>query len=150
MPIADPCPPGGYRTGAASAAPHGVLVVLCVSVGEDSASVRVSFDSGRRFARRHTVAPVPLNTFGPVAAASADTIAVGYSDRDQYGVLVTHDGGLTWRATLARSSGRSRASGYVPSVGWEDAYTARASFNTDSIWTTRDAGATWTENRVAP
>ena len=30
-----------------------------------------------------------------------------------------------------------------PAVGWQDAHTGRASFDTDAIWTTRDGGDTW-------
>jgi photosystem II stability/assembly factor-like uncharacterized protein len=147
--IDDPCPGhrSGYRTSAASAAPKGVLVVLCVSVTGDGAGVQISTDRGKTFGRRRAVRG---NSFGPIAAASADTIAIGYSTSQRFGVTVTHDGGRTWRSTLAMPRASSRAANQSPSVGWQDAHTGRASFDSDAIWTTRDGGDTWTENRVTP
>lgn len=150
--ITDPCPGqhAGYRTSSASAAPNGVLAVLCVSATEDSAALAVSTDRGKTFDPRRAV---PGTAFGPIAVASADTIAMGYSSPHKSGVIVTHDGGGTWRSALATSvtSVTSARTGYLgPTIGWQDAQTGRASFTTDSIWTTRDAGRTWTKDRVTP
>jgi hypothetical protein len=145
--IDDPCPGlhTGYRTASASAAPNGVLAVLCESVTLDRAVVQISTDRGKTFGPRRGV---PGNSFGPIAAASADTIAVGYSAGEKSGVIVTRDGGLTWRSTLVTTRAPSPGANLRPLVGWQDAQTGRASFNTNSIWSTRDGGRTWTEDRV--
>ena len=151
--INDPCPgtAAGDRTASASAAPGGVLVVLCVSVDGGSGSVRVSADYGKTFGPRRAIPPIPLSTFGPVAAGSADTIAIAYSRQHNYGVVVTHDNGITWRATLTPvSAALARTAEFTPSIGWENENTARVSFNTDAIWTTRDRGQSWTQNNVTP
>ena len=146
--IDDPCPSNrtGYRTGSASAAPEGVLAVLCVSITGEEASIRISTDRGRTFGPRRAV---PRNSVGPIAAASADTIAIGYSVGQKSGVIVTHDGGRTWRSALVARPA-SRTANLRPSIGWQDAHTGRVSFNTKFIWTTRDGGDTWTEDRVTP
>jgi hypothetical protein len=148
-PIDDPCPgrKTGYRTGSASAAPNGVLAVLCVSVTGDAVAVQVSTDRGKTFGARH---PVPGTRSGPIAAASADTIAMGFSTPQRSGVIVSHDGGRTWRSTLVTSAASSRTENLPLAVGWQDTQTGRASFNTDAIWTTRDGGRTWIASRATP
>jgi photosystem II stability/assembly factor-like uncharacterized protein len=151
-PIADPCPgpPQGFRTAAASAAPGGVLVVLCVSIDSTSVSIRVSTDHGQTFGPRRAVSTsIPRAAFVPIAAGSSNTIAIAYWDQQRYGVVVTNDGGSTWRTTLDHTAA-SAAANLSPSIGFEDATTARASFNTASIWTTRDRGQTWTPDTVTP
>jgi photosystem II stability/assembly factor-like uncharacterized protein len=151
--IGDPCTSGerGYRTASASAAPGGVIVVLCLSVDEQRGTIRVSTDRGETFGPRHEVPDVPLNAlFSPVAAGSAQTIAVAYTDQREYGVVITDDGGATWHTTLQPSEPPTRASAYPPTLGWQDAKTARVSFNTDAIWTTRDSGRSWTRHLVSP
>ena len=61
------------------------------------------------------------------------------------GVMLSTDGGANWRTTLNVAT----QAGAV-ALGWENPQTARASFATDAMWTTRDAGRTWTENAVTP
>jgi photosystem II stability/assembly factor-like uncharacterized protein len=153
VPIPDPCPgpPQGFRTAAASAAPDGALVVLCVSVDEASASIRVSTDHGKTFGPRRTVSPgIPRAAFVPITAGSSDTIAIAYSDQQHYGVVVTNDGGRTWRTTLDHATAATAVANFSPSIGFEDTTTARVSFNTASIWTTRNSGRTWTPDTVTP
>ena len=147
--IDDPCPGHrtGYRTASASAAPKGVLAVLCVSITGEEAAVRISTDRGKTFGPRRVV---PGNAFGPIAAASAGTIAIGYSAPQKSGVIVSRDGGRTWRSAFVALPRPSRAEHRGPEVGWQDDHTGRASFNTKAIWTTRDGGSTWTESRVTP
>jgi len=147
--IDDPCPGRrtGYRTASASAAPKGVLAVLCLSVTGDKAAVQISTDRGKTFGPRRVV---PGTAFGPIAAASAETIAIGYSAANKSGVIVSHDGGRTWRSAFVALAPPSRTEQLSPAVGWQDAHTGRASFNTDAIWTTRDGGGTWTESRATP
>jgi hypothetical protein len=151
--ITDPCPGEhtGYRTSSASAAPNGVLAVLCVSVKEDRAVVQTSNDPLKTFGPRRVV---PGTVFGTIAAASVDTIAMGYSGPHKSGVIVTHDGGETWRSVLVTPGTSTRTANLGPTIGptigWQDARTGRASFDTGSIWTTRDAGRTWAEDHVTP
>jgi hypothetical protein len=149
--IADPCaqPPRGYRASGASAAPGGVLVVLCAEVGKSAAAVQISTDRGKTFGARHAVPGSFLNA-DPIAAATGNTVAVAFSDPHARGILVSNDGGVTWRRALELRKSPSSSNSFDALLGWQDAHTGRASFNTDEIWTTRDAGRTWTENRVAP
>ena len=149
--IADPCarPHDGYRTMGTSAAPGGVFVVLCQEIGGSKAAIQVSTDRGATFGARRDVPQTPQKTIGPVAAGTAEDIAIAYADTRRYGALTTNDGGVTWHATLRPSNGADPRH-VVPAfhrVGRRD-HCARASFNTGSIWTTRDAGRTWTRSSV--
>jgi BNR/Asp-box repeat len=142
----DPCPGGGgaHVTTSASAAPDGVFVVLCSARQPPTTPfVRISTDGGKTFGARR---PVPVAGAGAVRAASAQTLAVGYRSGGANAVLVSRDGGRTWHTTLRAAA---RGSGAV-TLGWENATTARASFDSDAIWTTRDGGLDWTRNPVTP
>jgi photosystem II stability/assembly factor-like uncharacterized protein len=149
--IGDPCPSAraGYRTASASAAPNGVLAVLCLSTMRDTAFMQISTDRGKTFGPQRAV-PRGQSAFSPIAAASGDTVAIGYSSGQKSGVIVTHDAGRTWRSTLVTSLVSSRTANSGPIVGWQNAHTGRVSFDTDSMWTTRDGGDTWSEDRVTP
>ena len=61
-------------------------------------------------------------------------------------MLISHDGGATWQRTLVTPNARLG----VPTLGWQDAQTARVSFDTNTIWTTLDAGLHWTPTIVNP
>ena len=144
--MVDPCTVGSddHITTSASAAPDGVFVVLCSARQQPTSPfVRISTDAGTTFGPRR---PVPFNDLGVVRAASAQTLAVGYSTANANGVLVSDDRGVTWRAAFHPPLTTSE----MVTLGWEDSTTARVSFNTDTIWTTRDAGLAWTGNRVTP
>jgi hypothetical protein len=151
--IRDPCaqPNRGYRTASASAAPGGVVAVLCLSVDQQQGTIRVSTDRGKTFGPPERVPSIPLNAFfSPIAAGSRQTIAVAYSDEHEYGVVVTNDGGVTWHTTLRPVAPATRETAHPPSLGWQDANSARVSFNTNAIWTTRDGGRSWTRHLVSP
>jgi len=142
----DPCTGGSndHIATSASAAPDGVFVVLCSARQQPmSPFVRISTDGGTTFGPRR---PVPLNDFGVVRAASAQTLAVGYSTNSANGVLVSDDQGATWRAAFRPPLTASD----LVTLGWEDSTTARVSFSSDTIWTTRNAGLDWTGNQVTP
>src|SRR5205823_1010972 len=125
------------------------LVVLCLPVDQQRGTIRVSTDRGQTFGAPHAVPSIPLNAYSsPVAAGSAQTIAVAYTDDHQDGVVVSNDGGTTWHTTLQPAAQPTTASTYRPTLGWQDATTARVSFNTDAIWTTRDSGRSWTRHPV--
>jgi photosystem II stability/assembly factor-like uncharacterized protein len=152
--INDPCPsaPAGSRGASVSAAPAGVLAVLCASVTEPgtASAIRVSTDRGRTFGPALALPTVPSTGLPTLAAGSAGNLAVAYSDVRTAGVVVTNDGGKTWHTMLQPSIRPSAASTYPPSLGWQDANTARVSFNTDAIWTTHDGGRSWTRQLVGP
>jgi photosystem II stability/assembly factor-like uncharacterized protein len=152
--ISDPCPSArfGTRGASVSAAPGGVLAVLCASVTDPGApgAVRVSTDRGRAFGPTLALPQLSSAHLATLAAGSAGTIAVAYSDEQTSGVVVTNDGGETWHTTLRPSGAPTAASTYPPTLGWQDAKTARVSFNTDAIWTTRDGGRSWTRHLVSP
>jgi hypothetical protein len=144
--MADPCGigTGDHITTSASAAPRGVFVVLCSARRQPiSPFVRISTDGGKTFGPPHSV---PFNGFGDIRAASAQTVAVAYSATNADVVMVSHDGGVTWQTTLRAP----RNANDLVTLGWENAQTARASFNTDTIWTTRDGARGWTHNTITP
>jgi hypothetical protein len=133
-----------HITTSASAAPDGVFVVFCSARQQPmSPFARISTDGGTTFGPRR---PVPLNTLGVVRAASAQTLAVGYSTNSANGVLISDDQGATWRAAFRSPLTASD----VVTLGWEDSTTARVSFSSDTIWTTRNAGLDWTGDLVTP
>ncbi len=139
-PVPDPCGRADHTLTSASEAPDGVFVVLCSAREQPASSfIRVSGDGARTFG---LPLDVPIRTVGVVRAASAQTVLIG----DGTGVTVSSDGGATWHTTLTASP----APGSSIALGWENPETARASFDTDAIWTTRDAGRTWTEYAVTP
>ena len=96
--INDPCPgtAAGDRTASASAAPGGVLVVLCVSVDGDSGSVRF-----RPTMARHSADGVRSHRY--LCPRSDLSQPLGRHDRDrlfqptQPWRPVTHDTGIAWR-----------------------------------------------------
>ena len=143
--MADPCATGDseHVTTSASAAPAGVFAVLCSARQQPTSPfVRTSVDGGKTFGPSRAV---PIDTFGALRAASPETLIVGSSGVHANSVLVSTDGGDTWRTTLDTP----RRTGDSLQLGWETSQTARVTFDTGSIWTTRDGGAHWTENAVA-
>jgi photosystem II stability/assembly factor-like uncharacterized protein len=144
--MADPCAASDseHITTSASAAPDGVFAVLCSARQQPTSPfVRTSVDGGKSFGPSRAV---PIDTFGALRAASAETLIVGSSSTQSNSVLASTDGGNTWRTTLYAP----RLTGDSLLLGWESSQTARVTFDTGSIWTTRDAGARWTKNAVAP
>jgi len=152
----DPC--GESTTGENDAAdfipvPGHAFIVECRPRGADAdAFVVESTNGGASFGVRRLL---HVKVTDALAAPSVATIAVAYNGNG-LGVLVSHDSGRTWRSTLVvtpapdseqpRSFSDSKSVNYF--LGFQDASTARTSFGTAFIWTTRDGGNTW--RRSAP
>jgi hypothetical protein len=131
-------------TSSLAAAPGGFLVALCqprsFSFG---LFVTTSFDAGTTFG---SMLKLPLSaqaTGGAIAAGSPGSIVVGARDGNAWLVTVSHDMGGTWRTTLSHRA----AVDLVVFLGFEDDRTGRVAFVGDRLWTTRDAGDTWTLGR---
>lgn len=147
----DPCgQSGAIENDAADFIPtaYGSLIVECRSRGENAdAFIVESSKGGATFGPRRTL---PVVFADAVGAGSSSTIAVTY-DANGLGVLVSHDAGRTWRSTLSvqRPPGSEQPGPLGDSksiesfMGFEDSLTARASFGTAYLWTTRDGGDSW-------
>jgi photosystem II stability/assembly factor-like uncharacterized protein len=133
-----------------AATPNGVLAVLCVPRFATTALwLTLSSDSGDHFG---ALQPVPVNAAAAAQLALADdgrialvASAGGGSAPTQ--VIRSNDGGRTWAGVL--SAPPATTQGVVPWFGFEDAATGRVSFGTPALWTTTDAGLTWSEEQVS-
>jgi hypothetical protein len=141
----DPCgdgPQGENDAVSFAAGPAGFLAVLCQSrMHSDVTFVRTSIDAGRTFGTRHTV---PSGAGTTIAAGSARTLLVTGIAGGRFQALVSRDGGQTWRATLSIPAREGDAGTWF--ADFQSARTARVAFGGPSIWTTRDAGATWSRS----
>lgn len=117
-----------------AAAPGGFVAVLCNprQFGSGSEYVLTSKDAGTTFGPPMTIG---TSTMGTIAAGSAANLAVA-----GFGVSVSHDGGATWNMTLPLQKNPTG----TDFLGFEDATTARASLGAGTLYTTTDAGGTWT------
>jgi photosystem II stability/assembly factor-like uncharacterized protein len=150
--FADPCTDGPERDGGnpmendaaeLAAAPGGFLSILCSS---RLASNRIrpyllnSSDSGATFGGRH---PMPHVSANSLAAGSATVLAsLGLVGSDSV-VFISRDSGETWTIGLRVKSAPAEGSVYL---GFQDEGTARAAFGTSDLWTTYDAGLSWTRS----
>ncbi len=143
----------GYASAVALAPPN-ALILLCrhqmASGPSDfgTAWVRVSPNDGTSFGPDRIVpapAGIPANqTFGyQLAAASPSLLLVVVHGQHGYRVMLSTNGGRTWRTTLTPNG-----QGSVLLVGYEDPQTARIAQG-DLVWTTRDGGQHWTENQFS-
>lgn len=149
--FADPCgegPDGEQDAVSVTAAPAGFLAALCEPrLGRGAPFVVTSTDAGATFGPRR---PLPLAAPGAqlISAGSAQSIAVAFVDGRSKGVLSSVDAGATWRRTLEVPVVDG------PQVGWSlrfsDALVVRASFGTNTIWSSADAGTTWERAEVGP
>jgi len=107
---------------------------MCTPRGNvDQAFLVTSHDAGAVFGPH---LPAPSGT--RLVAGSATALALG----GRGGVNVSHDGGVTWHETLQGTGGPTF-------LGFEDATTARASFGNGTLYTTTDAGDTWSTSSPA-
>lgn len=149
--MTDPCSPQGSSESdarALSAAPGGFLAVLCVPRASGSAAsfVMASSDAGATFGPHHPVGTATDSAL-TLAAGSPTNLAVAVWTGTDAVVDVTHDGGLTWHSTVGTALANAAASN--PLLRFEDATTARASFGDGTLYTTTDAGDTWSAARPA-
>ena len=138
----------GYASGVALAPPD-TLVLLCQhQMPRHNGSygppwVRISTDGGATFGPDQML-PAPPASGGyyhfQLAAASPTNLLV--AETGQHGSQLEHtaDGGRTWATALTMPG-----TAPVLLVGFEDPVTARIA-QSDTVWTTTDAGATWQPN----
>lgn len=141
----------GYASGV-TLAPPDVLVLLCQHQLPNSAGgfgpawVRVSVNGGASFGPDQVVqsgSGTPPGVVGrfQLAAASAGRLLVVETGEHGSRVLVTEDGGRTWRASLSLTTDRT-----VVLIGYQDPHTARVA-QAGQVWTTKDGGRTWIADR---
>ncbi|MFY9588197.1 MAG: hypothetical protein WAT66_12160 [Actinomycetota bacterium] len=143
--LPDPCgsgPDGENDTTAFASTPGGVLSVVCKSrmSPQTRQFVMTSRDAGFSFGPRRALPRVSAEA---ISLATQSTIAVAVLRANRSEVLVSRDGGRTWRMTLSVPGGEVDTRFFL---GFQNATTARAAFSGRSIWTTRDAGRTWTRS----
>jgi photosystem II stability/assembly factor-like uncharacterized protein len=137
----------GYAAAVALAPPNGLLL-LCRHQQPNKAGnvgtawIRVSTNGGASFGPdRDVTAPagVPASqTIGyQLAAASASRLLVNVQGEHGNRVLLSTNGGRSWKTTL-----QPNGSGSVILVGFEDPATARVAHG-DLAWTTTDGGQRW-------
>jgi hypothetical protein len=139
----EPCPQnlagyGEVDTTGLAAGEDGSVTVLCTprQAGAGSQFTMTSTDSGHNFARGNVHA-LGRASATAVAAASAKTVLVSLAD----GTYRSTDGGKQF---VRLGTGGTPAPGPSRWLGFEDPRDARAvSADGRTIWTTHDAGATW-------
>jgi photosystem II stability/assembly factor-like uncharacterized protein len=147
--LTDPCDVSATEeidTASLAAAPGGFLVALCQPRLHDRPiSVTMSTNAGTTFGPPRAL-PLPPGAVGEAVAAGAPgSIAVAALDGSRQQVLVSRDQGASWITTLTAVSDNGVAG--VGFLGFEDVNTARVAFTGDRLWTTRDAGTTWSLGR---
>jgi photosystem II stability/assembly factor-like uncharacterized protein len=140
----NPCPQDPGQTGEVDStlmatADDGSLTLLCKPRLADSTAGQftvTSTDGGATFrpAGRHALGDAPVSALG---AASASVLLASSDDTYR-----SADGGKTWRRPGAQSGS---SPGVVSWIGFETSTVGRAvSMDGRAIWTTADAGSTWT------
>jgi hypothetical protein len=137
----EPCPQVGgtisaeVDSTAVTTAADGSATILCTGRGDQEPQFTMtSTDGGRSFARGdlHGLGAAPVSALG---AASATTLLVMAAD-----VFRSTDGGHSWQRLQANAGS---APGLASWIGFESPTVGRAT-DGRTIWTTRDAGLTWT------
>jgi hypothetical protein len=147
----DPCRTSGRSAAGIAEASQGVttaadgaLVVLCAGAGGAKPLVLTSTDAGASFHAGPVitgpVAPTASEgTFGPIGAASVTTF-VGYANG---GLFRTTNAGRSWTRVV-----KDEANGAVTAPGFQSGVDGRwISPDGSQIWTTHNAGATWSSVR---
>jgi photosystem II stability/assembly factor-like uncharacterized protein len=140
----DPCPAsprGEVDSSGITAAADGSVAVLCSPRGATSPEyTALSVDGGATF---HAGGSLPAHPTGArlLSAASADVQLVAAFD----GLLRTRDRGRSWQSVPSVPTGAE------PSfIGFESTTLGRLVVGTrEAIWTTHDAGLTWTPHRFS-
>jgi photosystem II stability/assembly factor-like uncharacterized protein len=103
--------------------------------------VVTSLNSGRSFGARRVL---PAGAGVTIGVGSAQTLAVTAIRGNRFLALVSGDGGRSWRVTLSLPAPDGDAGRFF--LDFQSARTARVAFGGPTIWTTRDAGATWSRS----
>jgi len=140
--FAEPCPSarGEVDSVAIGAGADGRVSVLCARRGTNARFAATSSDAGASFTARGSV---PSNAAGLIVGDPATVLAAaGVAADGGRGVVVSHDGGATWRPVAQLRGGVDFIGFESPTVGRVVADGGRV------IWTTRDAGRTWQPVRL--
>jgi hypothetical protein len=125
-----------------SAAPARVLAVLCWQRVGDAQFVLVSNDAGATWSNRRTV---PGRAF-IISAASSSVMSLWQSGQGQsQAVATSRDGGRTWRTALSADKLTGPAF-----LAYLDGRTAHASRGGPELWTSHDAGRSWSATEFTP
>jgi hypothetical protein len=151
MEHADPCGYTGSMPDDAqeiSAAPDGVLAVLCEPRVDEGTGffVIVSNDAGLLFGSRE---PIPTAFGQQLAATSSSNLFVGNSGVSgqgsyDYQLIRSRNGGATWTTVVNYRSQVEQTTGdYLGFEGPADGHWIAPS---STLWTTTDAGASWSQS----
>lgn len=144
--VADPCAAAdpGYGARAFAAAPGGVLVALCETSSGSGAGVEVSTDSGVAFGPLELLPRPRSGAYSEVAAANSHLLLAAVPGVE---LVQSTDGGHHWEAVV-RLKARPLASTPTSTfLGFESPLVGRWVGPPDTLWTTTDAGLTWTSRR---
>jgi len=151
--LTDPCgndPTVEFDTSALAAASSGATAALCLPRATGPKPfVLISTDHGSHWSGRH---PLPAtaqsgNVLNLVAIGSPESLVAWVESGTNSTIITSLDGAKSWRSTLevpVPADDRSE-----PFLEFQDDRVVRAFFGGNTIWTSRDAGRTWTATRVA-
>lgn len=129
----EPCPQTGGEVDSytVAAGSHGAVSVLCAArTDQTHLRVAVSTDDGATFSN----AGPPIPSTPSLLSGDPATVLVAAGD----GLALSRDGGKTWHVV-------TEVSDQIGFVGFESTSVGRAvSADGKTIWTTRDAGQSWT------
>jgi photosystem II stability/assembly factor-like uncharacterized protein len=129
-------------------APNGFVAALCRHPAGGT-YIRTSSDAAAAFGDARSL-PRGFSAPGAggvaIAAGSPSSIVVvGFEVDASWILAVSRDGGGSWAQTL--SGPLPQGDDSVTFLGFEDARTGRFAVTGDRLWTTRDAGDTWSVSR---
>ncbi len=144
--LPDPCAADhpGYGTRALAAAPGGVLIALCEDAAGSRAGVAVSTDAGRSFGGIEFLPKPRSGMYTEIAAASSHLLLVAVPGTE---LVQSTDGGHHWVVVVRLRTQPSPSTPTSTFLGFESPTVGRWIGPPDTLWTTTDAGLTWTSRR---
>jgi photosystem II stability/assembly factor-like uncharacterized protein len=136
----EPCPQVGGQISsevdstALATADDGSLTLICTGRGDQSPQFTITSTDGGRTFRTGDLQALGAAGISALGAASAATLIVSSDDTYR-----STDGGRTWRRLHANGGSGPALAHWI---GFESATVGRAT-DGRTIWTTRDAGLTW-------
>jgi photosystem II stability/assembly factor-like uncharacterized protein len=136
--VGEPCPQQGGEVDSSlvAGAPDGRVSVLCtVRQSPHRSFVATSTDAGLHFTAQAGALPTSVLMSGSAPALSGDPTTVLLIAGD--GIAISRDGAASWTVP-------PQPRGSVTFAGFESASVGRVVTDQQTLWTTRDAGRTWT------